>query len=103
MPDKPEATSGVLPAPAEAEPQNPPVERLPDHILHMKFMLGAMMAAASAMNDLATVITQGVRDDNAAMRGGIAAGFDRAAAYARLQPFEVVVDPKHIEKKEPKN
>lgn len=85
------------PLPAEPGP-------LPEKILHMKFMLGAMMAAAAAVNDLATVIAQGVRDDNAALRGGIAAGFERAAAYARLQPFEVVVDPKHIDKKkEPKS
>ncbi len=88
-------------APKPPPPDGGDTGKLPESVLNMKFMLGAMMAAAASINDLATVIAQGVRDDNAGKRGGIAAGFERAAAYARLQPFEIKV-AEGFDKKEPK-
>jgi hypothetical protein len=67
---------------------------------NQRFMLMALQLIGECTADLARVAIQGVRSDNEINRGGIAAGLERAAAYVRLQPFKLKIDPKHIEHKE---
>lgn len=76
-------------APKRPAPEGTDTPPVPESILHMKYMLGALMTLAGCLNDLATVVAQGVRDENAAKRGNIAAGLERAAAYVLLKPFEI--------------
>lgn len=68
---------------------------LPDDERRYHLCLTALREGASALSDLATVLRQGIRDDNGAKRGSIAAGFERAAALTRGEVLNIAPDPKH--------
>lgn len=58
----------------------------------------AVTCIGECLTDMGRLIAQGLRDDNQALRGSIALGLERAAAYVRGQPFDRQPDPQHIDK-----
>jgi len=72
-------------APPPPPPPRPTID--PEIVRLFKCQTGAMLTASEGMAQLATVILQGVRDDNAFKRGEAAAKFERAAALIRGEIF----------------
>jgi hypothetical protein len=75
------------------------LEKLPEKIppeQQLAFILRALEEGNIALSHLARVAIQTPRDDNHAMRGNIALGLRRAAAYTRGERYIEVPDPQHV-------
>lgn len=57
----------------------------------------AFIEIGDCLRDMGIVSQQGLTAENAAKRGGIAAGLERAAAHIRGKEYAPVVDPSHVD------
>lgn len=60
---------------------------LPDAVTAQRYLHRAVEELGSAVADLGRVLIEGPSERNEALRGNVALGLERAAAYVRGQPF----------------
>jgi hypothetical protein len=78
----------------ESRPGAPPASVLhPDELLRLR-LLRALEEVGDCLRSLSWVLIQGIREDNAAHRGSIAVGLERAAVLCRGGPYNfAAADP----------
>lgn len=77
----------------------PPLTPEQEAALRLALFRQSFATIGECMIDMATVLAQGLRPENAAARGNIAAGLERAAAQVRGQKFTREPDPQHVDNK----